>query len=154
MVNEGPGARRSHEYPSRDADPDAAATAGDDRRKILVVEDEPLVRLLAVSILEEAGWRCVEAPTGELGLDHMRRQPDQFAAALVDLGLPGKPGDEIAAEMLKLRAELPIVIVSGHEESTIRARVSGDAIGVVAKPYTAPALIDALSKLGVVPAAA
>ncbi len=75
----------------------------------------------------------------------------QIAAALVDLGLPDRPGDEVVLEILRLMPALPIVIVSGREESEIRERLAGHPAAVVAKPYTAEALLNALETLGITP---
>lgn len=118
---------------------------------ILLVEDEVLVRIFAVDALEEAGFRVQEAGTGAEAFDALLAESAP-RAAIVDLGLPDRPGDELAAEIRALRRDLPIVIASGRSERELHERFAGDPdIGILVKPYTASMLIDALAELGVSP---
>jgi CheY-like chemotaxis protein len=118
-------------------------------RAVLVVEDEILVRVFAVDALEDAGFRVEQAGTASEAMQALRVAPD-VEAALVDVGLPDRPGDQLAAEMHALRADLPIVIASGRSESELKERFGADAkVAILVKPYTAPMLIRALASLGV-----
>jgi DNA-binding response OmpR family regulator len=116
---------------------------------ILVVEDEFLVRLFAVDALEDAGFRVIQAGTAAEALRALHSAPD-VRAALVDIGLPDRPGDQLAAEIQALRANLPIIIASGRSGRELREVFGGNArITVLVKPYTAPLLLDALAAVGV-----
>lgn len=116
---------------------------------ILVVEDEILVRVFAVDALEDAGFRVEQAGTATDAMRTLRGAGD-IRAALVDVGLPDRPGDQLAKEMRAVRADLPIVIASGRSEGELRERFAGDAhIAILVKPYTAAMLIHALASLGV-----
>lgn len=116
---------------------------------ILVVEDEILVRVFAVDALEDAGFRVEQAGTATDAMRTLRSAGD-IQAALVDVGLPDRPGDQLAGEMRAVRADLPIVIASGRSEGELRERFAGDAhIAILVKPYTAAMLIHALASLGV-----
>lgn len=116
---------------------------------ILIVEDEPLVRLFAVDILGDAGFGCVEAPTGREALEALTSAPETFAAALVDFVLPDQSGNEVALEFLRLCPALPVLIVSGRAEAEIRQRMGGHPVSVLSKPYTGTMLLQALAKMGV-----
>jgi DNA-binding NarL/FixJ family response regulator len=73
-----------------------------------------------------------------------------FAAAIVDIGLPDRPGDQLAAEIRAKWPELPIIIASGHDRNELAKRFIGDGhVGVLGKPYDSATLMDALGKLGV-----
>jgi CheY-like chemotaxis protein len=116
---------------------------------ILVVEDEMLVRMFAVDALEDAGFRVIEAGSATEAIQGLRDAPD-VRAALVDMGLPDRQGDQLAAEIHALRADLPIVIASGRSGRELRDRFAGDQrITVLVKPYTADLLLDALASVGV-----
>lgn len=116
---------------------------------ILIVEDEILVRMFAVDVLEEAGFRVAQAANGAEAFACLESTPT-LAAAIVDLGLPDRPGDEVAAEIREKRAALPILIASGRSERELKDRFAADQrIGVLVKPYTASMLIGALAALGV-----
>jgi CheY-like chemotaxis protein len=116
---------------------------------ILVVEDEPLVRMFAVDALEDAGFRVIQAGTAAEALQALQDSPD-VRAALVDIGLPDRPGDQLAAEIQALRADLPIIIASGRSGRELRERFTGSArVTILGKPYTATLLLDALADIGV-----
>ncbi|HJY36386.1 MAG TPA: response regulator, partial [Steroidobacteraceae bacterium] len=65
---------------------------------ILVVEDELLVRMFAVDALEDAGFRVLQAGTAAEALQALQGSPD-VRAALVDIGLPDRPGDQLADDI-------------------------------------------------------
>lgn len=116
---------------------------------ILIVEDEILVRMFAVDVLEEAGYRVEQAATGAEAFARFESTP-LLAAAIIDLGLPDRPGDEVAAELRDQRASLPILIASGRSERELKDRFATDPrVAILAKPYTEPMLLDALRRLGV-----
>lgn len=116
---------------------------------ILVVEDELLVRMFAVDALEDAGFRVIQAGTATEALQALQDAPD-VRAALVDIGLPDRTGDQLAAEIQALRADLPIIIASGRSSRELRERFAGNArVTILGKPYTATLLLDALAEVGV-----
>lgn len=118
--------------------------------RILVVEDELLVRLFAVDALEDAGFKVLEAGDAAEALAKLGQDGQGVRAAIVDLGLPDRAGDQLAAAMHAIRADLPIVIASGRSERELRDRFQGNRrIAVLGKPYTAFMLINALASLGV-----
>ena len=121
---------------------------------ILLVEDEFLVRMFAVDALEDAGFRVIEAGTAADALKALRDASD-IRAAVIDMGLPDKPGDQLTAEVQALRADLPIVIASGRSGRELREKFAGNPrIAVLVKPYTAPLLLEALAGVGVAATAA
>ena len=130
------------------ADAAAAPTA------ILLVEDEFLVRLFAVDALEDAGFRVFPAETAAQALQVVRDAPE-VRAAVIDMGLPDRPGDQLVAEVQALRAGLPIVIASGRSGRELRERFSQHSrVAILVKPYTAQLLLEALAEVGVAPATA
>lgn len=124
------------------------------RAAVLIVEDELIVRMFAVDALDSAGFQTVEANDGAEALAALAAHGANLEAVIVDLGLPDRSGDQLAAEVRALRAELPIVIASGRSERELKGRFAGDSrIAVLSKPYTAALLLDALESLGVTPGA-
>lgn len=116
---------------------------------ILVVEDEFLVRLFAVDALEGAGFRVLQAGSAAEAMQMLRGATD-VRAALLDMGLPDRPGDELAAEIQAFRPDLPIVICSGRSGRELRERFAGHPrIATLVKPYTAPLLLEVLAEVGV-----
>lgn len=121
---------------------------------ILLVEDEFLVRMFAVDALEDAGFRVIEAGTAAEAL-HALRSASDVRAAVIDMGLPDRPGDQLAAEIQASRGDLPIVIASGRSGRELREKFAGNPrIALLVKPYTAPLLLEVLAGIGVAVAAA
>jgi CheY-like chemotaxis protein len=119
-------------------------------RLVLVVEDELLIRMVAVETLADYGFATREADSTREALDILLPDIKDFAAVIIDIGLPDRPGDELAAELRQKSADLPIIITTGHDHSRIPRRLLDDPqVRVVSKPYDYEALNAALGQLGV-----
>ncbi len=121
-----------------------------DAKRILLVEDEMLIRMFAADALEDVGFEVLQADNAVEALAIFQAESSRLAGVIVDLGLPDRPGDQLAADLRAVRADLPIVIASGRSEQEIKTQFSGDArVGVLAKPYTSMLLLDCLESLGI-----
>jgi CheY-like chemotaxis protein len=117
---------------------------------VLVVEDEALVRMAAVDALKDLGFRVEEAASSREAIGKVRILAGRIDAAIIDVGLPDRKGDALAAELRAMSAELPIVMASGYLREAAMARFDGDRlVGFVGKPYDRAALASALRALGV-----
>jgi DNA-binding response OmpR family regulator len=117
---------------------------------VLVVEDEPLIRMVAVETLADDGFAAEEAGSAGAALEMLSKLPGKFGAVIIDIGLPDRSGDELAAELRKTWNSLPIIIASGHDGSRLPQWLHDDPfIRLVAKPYDNTALSSALGDLGV-----
>ncbi|OWK47460.1 PAS domain-containing hybrid sensor histidine kinase/response regulator [Fimbriiglobus ruber] len=101
--------------------------------KVLVADDEPNVRELAASVLEEIGFEVVAADDGARALAAFRVNPSNFRLAVLDLVMPGMSGTELMAAIRALIPDLPVVIMSGFA-NTLPEPARDDA--------TAPVLLD------------
>ncbi|WP_203166163.1 response regulator [Steroidobacter gossypii] len=117
--------------------------------RILIVEDEMLVRMFAVDALEDVGFQVLQAADAGEASTALAGASD-VAAVIVDMGLPDRSGDQLAAEMRAQRQSMPILIASGRSERELKDKFASDKrIGVLVKPYTASMLVNALAALGV-----
>jgi PAS domain S-box-containing protein len=83
---------------------------------VLVVEDEPVVRGVILEMLQDQGYRTLEAVDGPSGLRILRR--DQRIDLLVtDVGLPGMNGRQLADQARETRPGLKILFITGYAES-------------------------------------
>jgi CheY-like chemotaxis protein len=124
--------------------------AGEGPARILVVEDEPLIQMLAIDFLEERGFQVDTAATATEALSKLGLVPYGFDAVVVDMGLPDRSGDDLVREMRSIHSSLPIVIATGRNASDVRRIFQGDQhMAFVSKPYHADDLPDALGKLNV-----
>lgn len=80
---------------------------------VLVVDDEPLVRMLAVDLFEELGCEVMEAGSGPEALARLEERPD-VSLMFTDCRMPGMSGPELAEVASRRRPGLRIVLVTGY----------------------------------------
>ncbi len=108
---------------------------------VLLVDDESLVRRSARQALEQAGFLVVEAETGEQALDLFARQPDRFNLVIMDISMPGAPGDLVAKEMRAMTdPPVPLVLSSGYRPQ-IEVGLGQVADHFLQKPYRRAELV-------------
>jgi CheY-like chemotaxis protein len=101
---------------SRGVFPDAAAwIPGLQRHSILVVEDDPMIRRLLVSVLSAEGYRTESVADGILALRILQGEPE-VDLVLTDLAMPGLPGTAVAQFLAENRPEVKVVCMSGDPE--------------------------------------
>ncbi len=123
-----------------EAAPAAAAPASSERpRRILLVEDEVVLRMSTTDMLERLDCFVSGVGSGEQALELLSRGV-AFDLLLTDLGLPGMSGEELAAEVRKKFPGLPVVIASGYGRSESQA----EGVHFISKPYSAIDLQQAL----------
>jgi two-component system, response regulator PdtaR len=100
---------------------------------VLVVEDEPLVRALAVDVLEEAGFHVLEAATADYALVVLEKRED-ICVLLTDVDMPGRlNGFQLARIVQDHFHRVRVVIVSGKARPDA-GDIAPDAI-FIPKPY-------------------
>lgn len=89
------------------------ATREPGRKVVLVVDDEALVRMLAVDLFEEAGCEVIEAADGVEALERLEARPD-ISLLFTDCRMPRMSGPELAKTAAGSRPDLQIVLVTGY----------------------------------------
>ena len=118
--------------------------------RILVVEDELLLRMLVVETLTDHGFEAVEAANFREGLGSFQQIGSELAAAIIDLGLPDKPGDDLVREIRAVRPDLPILLATGYPKDSIRDRLPRDKVlEILPKPFDPSGITAALQRLGI-----
>ncbi len=113
---------------------------------ILVVDDEPLVRMVAERFLNRGGYTVVTADSGDAALELLRRRGDEIDLVLLDLTMPGKRGPQVVAALRRFLPELPVVITSGYSEQSVTNAAWAQAVqGFLAKPFDRKALMAAVA---------
>src|SRR5581483_4302791 len=111
---------------------------GEERRLVLVVDDEPMLRNLLSRLLRMEGYDVIEAADGEAALDLVQeRRPD---LVLLDVMLPARDGLDVLGDLRKT-TEVPVILVSALGEEA--DRVLGLKMGAddyVVKPFSAAEL--------------
>jgi len=119
-------------------------------RTVLIADDEPGIRTALVRILTQHGFRCVAAVDGHDGLRRFRSAPERYAAAVLDVMMPGMNGVALAREIRRLAPHLPVMLSSGlsHEapqEDTRQAMAELGLRTLLNKPYGEAEFVAALA---------
>lgn len=121
----------------------AAAVTG--RPRVLVVDDEATIRDLLSKTLALAEYDVDLAPDGRAALDRLRMIP--YDLLITDLKMPGVDGLTVIREARRLKADLPVIIITGfsNEASAIEA-VNLGVSGYLTKPFRVPRVLAAAAK--------
>jgi len=107
------------------------------KETVLLTEDEGAVRALAREMLEMNGYAVFEACSGEEALRIARQYPGPIHLAVTDVVMPGMSGIELVKQLVALRPEIRVLLVSGYTNDTItRHRLSNEGYSFLQKPYT------------------
>lgn len=104
--------------------------------KILVVDDEPVVRDLTVEILRRSGHAPRGVASAQLALDLLEHEP--FDLVVTDVVMPEMTGVELLDAVRELRPELPVVLMTGGSQEPERTSnaVRLGAAGLLYKPFS------------------
>ena len=120
------------------------------QKRVLVVEDEALIRMLAVDMLLDMDIAADEVGTAREALDHLRGNASDYALVFMDIGLPDLRGDDLIRDIRQMHPDLPLLVVSGEDQIELRTRLgSFSPIAFLGKPYDTDQLGQALRALGV-----
>jgi PAS domain S-box-containing protein len=115
---------------------------------VLFVDDEPPLVVLVSRMLERLGYRVTGAFHADKALAQFRQQPQSFDAVVTDLAMAGMSGFDVARDVLSLRPELPVIMMSGFirpEDQQAAAELGVRA--VILKPDTVEELGHVLNRL-------
>jgi len=118
--------------------------------KILLVEDEAMIAMLTAENLRDLGFDVEEAANATSAIDAAKKDIGGFAAAIIDIGLPDRNGDDLAIELKGLRPDLPIVIATGAGDRALDGKLKKtENLTLLQKPYDSDGLRKSLQTLGV-----
>jgi len=132
-------AAESANGPATAAPPDAAESGAPAR--ILLVEDEEMVRVLAVEILRGAGFEVVEAADGEEALRVAAAEPRAFDLVVSDVVMPGMRGTEVVERL----GDPPALFMSGYTgDASVRQGLVLEGQRFLSKPFSPQTLLAAV----------
>ncbi len=109
---------------------------------ILFVDDEPVVRLMATTALERAGYAVLCAENGEEALRLLKEHRSDILLVLLDLSMPGWTGFETLHRLRQVSPNLKTILSSGFSEEEVYSRFPGEPTGsMLQKPYSAATLV-------------
>ena len=121
--------------------PKAEEASGSGGETILLIEDEPLVRELALEVLSSRSYQVLTARDGEEALSIARAHPTEIHLTVTDVVLPAMSGKEVARRLRETRPGLKVLFMSGYaEEQVVHRGVVEEDVAFLAKPFTPAAL--------------
>ena len=125
----------------------AAAPRAGQGETVLVVDDEPTVRMLVGEVLQDLGYTAIEAADGAAGLQVLQSGA-RVDLLVTDVGLPGLNGRQVADAARAMRPGLRVLFITGYAENAILNHGHlQPGMSVLVKPFTTEALASRVKEL-------
>jgi PAS domain S-box-containing protein len=115
--------------------------------RVLVVDDEPAITEMVAEMLRIQHYQVAVETSSLSALERFRKAPQDFDVVLTDQMMPGITGDKMAREMLAIRPDLPVVLMTGYAERVDDENGKGDhPWQCIRKPVVMHAVANAIEK--------
>ncbi|MET1023220.1 MAG: response regulator [Pseudoxanthomonas sp.] len=106
------------------------------KQRILLVDDNELIREMAADVLSDKGYEVAQASDAAEALAHLRAS-QRFDLLLSDVRMPGMSGRELADVALDLWPELAVIIMTGYAEEALRKpNFLAEGMRLLRKPFS------------------
>ncbi|MBU2582109.1 MAG: response regulator [Alphaproteobacteria bacterium] len=108
--------------------------------RVLLVEDEEVVRSFAVRALKRQGYEVLEAEDGLAALEVMKECGGEVDIVVSDVVMPGMDGPTMLKELRKTNPDLKIIFVSGYPNEAFQQALGEETFAFLPKPFSLPQL--------------
>ncbi|SDS13228.1 response regulator [Erythrobacter sp. HL-111] len=117
--------------------------------RILLVEDEDMVRAVAERALARAGYDVTACPGGEEGLEALGAQgeAEPFDLVVSDVVMPGMDGPAMVRAIREKHPDMPVLFMSGYAEEQLRKDIDIPDMHFIAKPFSVAAISDKVASV-------
>ncbi len=115
-------------------------------RTILVAEDEGMLRMAAIELLEDAGYRVLEAFDGDRGYEILRSEAP-VDLLISDIKMPGRNGYQLAEAGLALRPKLRVLLMTGYAQEPLPPAMRSAGVEIIYKPFDFDALVETAGRM-------
>lgn len=117
-----------------------------DSLRILVVDDEEMVRDLGCEIFSSKGHSTLSAENGKEAVDIYRKKYKEIDLVVLDMMMPEMNGKDAFNEMKKINPDVKVILASGYsQDDDAKQLIAGGALGFVQKPFDIKQLIKAVN---------
>jgi CheY-like chemotaxis protein len=111
-------------------------------RKVMVVDDESVVRTLSQRLLERVGYEVLSCASGADALASYGQHGNEVGLVILDLTMPGMSGEQTYDALRALDPDVRVILSSGYSEMDATSRFKGkDLCGFLQKPYRPEELV-------------
>jgi DNA-binding NtrC family response regulator len=121
-----------------------ATPDGAQRRRVLLIDDEPDLLDILKAHLEQAGYQVTCAQSGREAVEHAQRQ--RFDLTISDFKMPGMDGLQTLAALVELDPTTRTVLMTGYTSDEVRAAMSAGGAHLIEKPFDVTELLDLLRR--------
>jgi CheY-like chemotaxis protein len=102
---------------------------------VLLVDDEDSILKMGRQVLERLGYQVTSRTVSIEALEAFRANPDKFDLVITDMTMPKMTGDKLAAELIRIRPGIPVLLCTGYSESLTHEKIKSLGIkGLLKKP--------------------
>jgi two-component system cell cycle sensor histidine kinase/response regulator CckA len=111
--------------------------ASEERKTILVVDDEPEIRKLVSAMITQFGYNALTADSGDHALTMYRKLNASIEMLITDVVAPGMSGPMLADKLSALQPDLKVLYISGYDNThVVQSYVVERGHALLAKPFT------------------
>ena len=114
---------------------------------VLLAEDDASVREVTRQVLEDGGYRVIEAVDGEDAMVKFMEGKDEIDLLILDVIMPGKNGREVYEGIAGVRPGVKTIFLSGYSPESYGGRITGPGVDFIDKPVPPPVLLGSVKKV-------
>jgi two-component system cell cycle sensor histidine kinase/response regulator CckA len=123
--------------------PDKELSAGG---RILVVDDDPMVRKVVVGTLDSVGYQTIEAANGTNAIEIYRARHDEIRAVVLDMVMPDMTGKSTYLALRQIDSNVAVLLMTGHLfNPQVQELLDLGVRSYISKPYTIAELAAAIT---------
>ncbi|WP_234121032.1 response regulator [Clostridium hydrogenum] len=116
-------------------------------KHVLLIDDEAFLVRLWKSILEKQGYKVSGFTDSKLASENFKNNPHDFDIVITDQSMPLITGEELAAEFLKIRSDIKVIVCTGYPEYLNKADLLSEGVcQYLLKPFGNDVLIKAIEE--------
>jgi nitrogen-specific signal transduction histidine kinase len=116
--------------------------------RVLVADDEPVIRRLVERVLVRCRYSVECVSDGQQAVDVLAQRREDIDLLLVDLTMPGMSGHEVLALTRRKWPDLPVIVMSGYTQREVSGPLAAaSTVGFIEKPFTAAQLRERINGL-------
>ena len=120
----------------------------EDKKTILVVDDEPEIRKLVAAMMVQAGYQVITADSGEHALTLYKNLKGPLEMLITDVVAPGMSGPMVADKLTALQPDLKVLYISGYDNThVVQKYVVEKGHALLAKPFSVAELQNKVNEL-------